>query len=103
MSYASWLRGSGVYRPTDPEQAMRRARQFLGLEPHREDAIAIWPTHFERFCVEHDEKLNWLLCPKGHQLTGAEDWIVKDVRTGEVIAKCRENDGTQSWRGPAPR
>lgn len=95
MSYASWIRS----RHSD----IHRARTYLGLEVEPRVSETPWPDKFARYCKEHNEKLNWLLCPKGHELIGTDVWIVKDEETGEVIDVCRDNDGTQRWKGFAPR
>lgn len=107
MSLRTWLR-----EQAELTQAARRFFSFgsaralnLNRDVERPPAPeTLWPDgRFERYCPAHDEKLNWLLCPKGHQLTSADDWLVKDEVTGRVIETARDNDGTQRWQGYAPR
>lgn len=92
VSYASWIR--------ENRSRIHRAKRFFGLDTEPKLPETPWPDKFHRYCPEHLEKLNWLLCPKGHE---SSVWIVKDEETGEVIDVCRDNDGTQQWKGFAPR
>ena len=109
--FTRWVRSKWA---SDHRRAVEEARRVLGLGPGDQprsigteatDRVSEipYPDTFHRYCPQHMERLNWLLCPKGHQLGTEDEWLVKDESTGVVVATCRDNDGTQGWRGFAPR
>lgn len=102
MSYQSWIRNHQKNIFAEMES---RVRSFLGLAPAREERKppeTPWPEgRFERFCIKHDRQLLWGLCSGGgHHCT---EWLVKDMNDGRAIYRAKEEDGTQTFQGYAPR